>query len=424
MCSGKTLRRDKLSNSGDTLKLMVPSYSQKAISGWTNYPCTVTSHKKIEKEMGNRGSKSEFISNSVKEQRADGSWYKNSNLMYLRCALMGFERNYQINIPSNQLNKLPFSTLIQRPKLNPWFISGFTDAEGCFTILVQHNDKYKANWRVKAIFTITLHIKDTAILEDIKNTLGVGKVSIKGRSKVGYRVESFKDLEIIINHFEKYPLVTAKVLDFLIFKECFEMIKQGEHLTEDGISKIIGFKFSLNRGLPDNLTEAFPNIVPIPRPGYVFKGIPDPFWVSGFTSGDGSFNLKIGSSATTSIGVRTQLRFGVALHIRELDVIKGLAAYFHLFYPIESKTLEISDVKYQNIAITSKAVIFNVTQFSDIVNIVIPFFDKYPIQGQKALDFADFKKVAEIMKTNDHLTAKGFEKILKIKEGMNQNRLW
>jgi hypothetical protein len=149
MCSGKTLRREKLSNSGDTLKLMVPSYSQKAISGWTNYPCTVTSHMMIEKEMGNRGSKSELLSYSVKEQRADGSWCINSNFMNLRCALMGwfyprkwyskdktFERNYQVNIPSNQLNKLPFSTLIQRPKLNPWFVTGFTDAEGCFTILV------------------------------------------------------------------------------------------------------------------------------------------------------------------------------------------------------------------------------------------------------------------------------------------------
>jgi len=60
--------------------------------------------------------------------------------------------------------------------------TGFT--EGCFTILIQHNDKYKANWRVKAIFTTTLRVvKDTAILEDIKNTLGVGKVSIKGTSK-------------------------------------------------------------------------------------------------------------------------------------------------------------------------------------------------------------------------------------------------
>jgi len=118
MCSRKTLRRDKLSNSGDTLNLMVLSYSRKAISGWNNYPCTVISHKIDEKKMGNRGSKSEFISNSVKEQRADGNWCIKLKLMYLRCALTGFERNYQINNLSNQYNKLLFSTLTQKPKLN------------------------------------------------------------------------------------------------------------------------------------------------------------------------------------------------------------------------------------------------------------------------------------------------------------------
>lgn len=59
-CFGKTLIGYKLSNSGEALKLMVPSYSRKAISGWTNHPCMVTSHKMIEREMGNRGSKSEF----------------------------------------------------------------------------------------------------------------------------------------------------------------------------------------------------------------------------------------------------------------------------------------------------------------------------------------------------------------------------
>ena len=58
--------------------------------------------------------------------------------------------------------------------------------------------------------------------------------------------------------------------------------------------------------------------------------------------------LKIGSSATTSIGVRVQLRFGIGLHIRELDVIKGLAAYFNLLYPLASKSVEASKVlKYQ-----------------------------------------------------------------------------
>ena len=63
----------KLSNSGDTLKLMIPSYHRKMISGWSNYPGMVTSPEMIENEMGYRGSKSVFIKNIVKEQRVDGS---------------------------------------------------------------------------------------------------------------------------------------------------------------------------------------------------------------------------------------------------------------------------------------------------------------------------------------------------------------
>lgn len=210
-------------------------------------------------------------------------------------------------------------------------------------------------------------------------------------------------------------------------------MKQGEHFTEKGILKIIGLKSSLNWGLPDNLTNAFPPkaIVHIPRPVFVFKGIPDPFWISGFTSGDGSFNLKIGSSATTSIGVRIQLRFGIGLHIRELDVIRGLANYFNSTTPLASKRLDISaavvessSLSTKNISILSKVVNFQITNFSDIIDIIIPFFEKYPIQGIKALDFEDFKRVAEIMKTKNHLTKEGgyTTKILKIKQGMNQNR--
>src|ERR1700749_847632 len=75
-CFGKILKWDKLSNSGDPLKLMVPNYSRKAISGQTNYLGKVTSHKMMETEMGYRGSKSEIQipqpkKISVKEQRVD-----------------------------------------------------------------------------------------------------------------------------------------------------------------------------------------------------------------------------------------------------------------------------------------------------------------------------------------------------------------
>ena len=92
--SGKSLAGCKLPNSGDSLKLLIPSYSRKAISGWSNYSGKVTSLKIGENQMDNRGSKSAICESiAVKEQRVDGSWSIKRNLMDLRCTLEGFERN-------------------------------------------------------------------------------------------------------------------------------------------------------------------------------------------------------------------------------------------------------------------------------------------------------------------------------------------
>jgi hypothetical protein len=127
---------------------MVPSYSRKAISGQNNYLGTVTSPKMSENEMGDRGSKSEFLNLqpkeiSVKEQRVDGSYFGLNPK--LRCTLTGFERNYPIKIPSKQFNNKSFSTFIKY-QINPWFLTGFTDGEGCFSIKIQQNAKLKTNW--------------------------------------------------------------------------------------------------------------------------------------------------------------------------------------------------------------------------------------------------------------------------------------
>ncbi|CAG8962401.1 hypothetical protein HYFRA_00013632 [Hymenoscyphus fraxineus] len=64
---GKRVYGDKLSNSGDILKVKVPSYSRKAVS-------MVISLNMSENEMDNRGSKSTILNSMVvKEQRVDGS---------------------------------------------------------------------------------------------------------------------------------------------------------------------------------------------------------------------------------------------------------------------------------------------------------------------------------------------------------------
>ena len=135
-CSGKTFFGYKLSNSGDTLKLLIPSYSRKAVSGWNNYPCMVINQEMNESEMGYRGSKSVLVNNSVKEQRVDGSWclgiLAKQNPMHLRCTLMGFERNYQVKNPSKQLNIKNFSTFNNSSQISPWFWTGLIDGEGSY----------------------------------------------------------------------------------------------------------------------------------------------------------------------------------------------------------------------------------------------------------------------------------------------------
>jgi hypothetical protein len=45
-------------------------------------------------------------------------------------------------------------------KINPWFLTGFTDAEGSFIVSIYANSAYKLQWRVTASFCINLHVKD------------------------------------------------------------------------------------------------------------------------------------------------------------------------------------------------------------------------------------------------------------------------
>lgn len=61
------------------------------------------------------------------------------------------------------------------------------------------------------------------------------------------------------------------------------------------------------------------------------------------------------------------------------------------------------------------------SDFHDIVNKIIPFFDEYPVSGVKVKDFQKFKEAAALIKSKAHLTKKGLDKIL-LKSRMNSKR--
>ena len=79
--------------------------------------------------------------------------------------------------------------------------------------------------------------------------------------------------------------------------------------------------------MAEDLKSAFSNILPVIIPEYQFKGIPNPFWLSGFVTGDSTFCVSIEKS-NNKIGKRVRLIFVTCLHIRDKELLKGIALFF------------------------------------------------------------------------------------------------
>ncbi len=263
-------------------------------------------------------------------------------------------------------------------------------------------------WRVKLVFTIGIHNKDRALLENLLNYLGVGYVyEQKNQLLAKYWVTSPKDFPVIIAHFDKYPLITQKRADFELFKRGLEIVKAGGHLTPEGLNEIVSIKASMNLGLSEKLKEAFPQLALVVRPVNINPVIPDPQWLAGFTSGEGHFIIGIGKS-NVKTGFNVRLTFTLTQHSRDGQLMVNILDY-----------LGCGNITRRSI---EDAVDARVSKFSDNLEKVIPFFQKNPIQGVKNLDFLDFCKVAELIQNKVHLTEAGLKEIRLIKEGTNRGR--
>ena len=289
-----------------------------------------------------------------------------------------------------------------------WLLTGFSDGEAHFYISILKNDKCNTGFAVQLSYEIILHQKDKALLELFQSYLGVGTIRNKPNF-VSFKIANSEDLCVLLNHFDNYPLITQKCADYYLFKRAFYIFKSKEHLTKEGLRKLVAIKASMNRrNLPTNLKITFPDIIPIERPVIKDQEIKNPLWLSGFTSAEGSFFVTFSEALNSKGGKKVNLRFSLAQHSRDEALIRSLIQY-----------LDCGQVYVRG---SGNAVDFKITKFDNLIGKLIPFFRTNPLIGVKALDFQDFCKIAELMKNKGHLTPEGLEEIKKIKEGMNLKR--
>lgn len=380
--------------------------------------------------MGNRGSKSDSPI-SVKEQRADGSPIfskyckvcseSQGNLVFIY-PIKNF--NTVISTPRNSIRGGGFAfakknilytninqkSFFSTSRLNPNYITGFTDGEGCFIVGISSDPRCKTGFRVKATFQIGLHEKDLALLEQIKLFFGVGNITKLGAESIQYRVSGLEDLYLIIDHFNNYPLLTYKHYDYLLFKEVIALMKEGKHLSLEGINKIVSIKAVLNRGkISDNLSLAFPDLEPVLSPEFENRNMQDFHWLSGFTDAEGCFFIALRKSPKVfpkTFGETVWLRFILTQHIRDKALLGSL----------------IQTLKCGRYISKPDCGEFVVEKFSDIQGKIIPIFEKFKLHGVKSLDFEDFKLAALLIGNKDHLTRKGLDELKLIKGRMNKKR--
>ena len=282
-----------------------------------------------------------------------------------------------------------------------WF-RGFTDAEGCFYI-GRNNSKYFSFY-----FQIKLHIDDQNVLNYIQNTLELGKV-YTSKNEATLVIVNKEDIKKIINIFDKNPLNSTKHLNFLSFKEAFEIyLKKDLCNNESSLvfnKRIEYLKNSMNSKRNDFKFYEFHNI-----------RITN-YWLLGFVEGDGSFNLVRNSEY--------KLRFDISQSSKDLmlmteikNYLKKLALKSH-----DSEILE-ENLYLQKPSKNSSFGMVNITIKNQIhiAKVIIPFFDSMIWLSKKELDYKDWKQVLNLKDLGLHHTKEGLKILDQIFNQMN-NRL-
>ena len=324
---------------------------------------------------------------------------------------------YLNNIISTKLNIINVYKVLKRKlsinhlenKLDPNWVTGFVDAEGCFSVVIEVSEIFKRKVRIS--FEINLHEKDKDILYKIQSFFGVGAVYIRSTRKLAvYRVTNVKFIkDIIIPHFTKYPLISKKRIDFLLWSKVVEIILNKDHLTEKGFLKTLSYYASINRGVSKKVLKYYPNIISADKPVINLPENLNPQWVSGFVAGDGGFSIYV-RPKMNSLSQVVSCRFHIAQHSKDLELMKIFIKFFDCGTVVSRSNLNTPRCD------------FIVQDITSLLYKILPHFDTFPLLNLKQEDYICFKKCMTIIKLKKHLTTEGLNTLKKLNYEMNCNR--
>jgi len=133
-------------------------------------------------------------------------------------------------------------------KLPPYWITGFIDGEGSFQCDISYREKRRYGVEVGLCFSVAQNKKSGCIIDALQQHFQCGYLSNDTKSNCRvFRVKNIDELRRhIVPFFKKYPLLTTKQNDFLIFCQIHHLITNGEMNNKEGLKKIVHLAYSMN----------------------------------------------------------------------------------------------------------------------------------------------------------------------------------
>lgn len=128
-------------------------------------------------------------------------------------------------------------------------------------------------------------------------------------------------------------------------------------------------------------------------------------YISGYVDGEGCFSVSFSKRNKILVGWETKPSFSVSQNEDRAQVLYLMQKLF--------------DCGFIRKDYSDKTVKYEVRSLKDLINKIIPHFEKYPLLSSKEKDFKFFAKICCLMEKGEHLKASGFKKIVTIAFKMN-----
>ncbi len=140
----------------------------------------------------------------------------------------------------------------------------------------------------------------------------------------------------------------------------------------------------------------------------------NPDYIIGLVDGEGSFTIYIRDPKlprTQKRRVTVEPKFYIKLIEKDKEILERLKTYFasgSIYFQKDDRPNHQHCYRYE------------VYNREDLINIIIPFFKKHPLQFvSKRNDFELFCQMMEMIDRKEHLEEKGLEKLFQLKQLMH-----